>query len=164
MPHRPVLSDVPRGARVKGVAGAVKKITNHDQMTRAQRSHTNLWLPTGQDYLIASATGQTAGLAAAFGAPTGKVPPNAVAFHLLVSINANTVTGGVVRVHVMRDRNGTAFNDAALLAHCPMFAAVYTARHSGMAPIVDGGIYWAVTVANAVNYDVQIYVVGYVLE
>ena len=165
MPHRPVLSDVPRGTRVAGAAGTVKEVTNWDRLTKGQRAHRTVWLPSGQHYAIASATGQTAGLAVAIGLPTGPVPKNAVGFKLIGFINANTVTTGNIKAMVFRDdQNTSLFTDSAFMVTCPMFAANYVQRFSGEAPIVQGGIAWATAVTGTVNYDITIYVVGFVYE
>lgn len=164
MPHRPVLG-APRGGRVVSPAAARKRVTNREQMTRTQRGHMDLWLPSGQDYAIISDLANTAAISPKIGLATQKPPPNAVAFHVMVSVNANTVTTGSVRLNVYRFADGTLFTDTALTLSCPMFAASYSARVNGIVPISPGpGIWYGTTVSGTVAYDITASVVGYVLE
>ena len=162
MPHRPVLIKAPGKNRAPNRI----KIHHRGEMTQGQRGQTKVWLPSGSAEQIVNSAGLTAATGVSVARPAVlSVPTEAIGAMLILGVNANTNTSGQVRLHVFRDRNSASDTaDSAGVFTQEMGNNTWTGRSHCDAPLVDGGIYWKAGIVGTVNFDVFIWIVGWILE
>lgn len=143
----------------------VKDITNWDQVSQGQRGQTYKWIPSGSSELVVNLTGQTAAITQRLDKFQSPIPRNAKDSILIVSIASNTNAGGVVNWLGFPDVNaGTGVSNACAAISATMNNASNINRGQHRLPIVNGGLYYQAAVTGTVNYDLLIYLVGFVLE
>lgn len=159
MAHRPILA---RSAKPRRSEDRIK-IRHREEITKGHRGHTMIWLPSGHHERIVTATGTTGALSPGFAGSSAHTGPDVIGVIVMIGLNANTNTSGQVRAMVFRDRDGSANTDAAVHASQEMGNNTWTTKTTGIAPMIDNGVYWQTQISGTVNYDFFLDIIGWVL-